>query len=531
VHQADDLAVLAAIEAEEAYCRANVRHFIEHYIWIEDKTVPEKVARFLLWPVQTATLDTFLVQRFIIALKARQLGFTWLALAYAVWRMLFTPGYTVVAISKTDDDAIELVDYRLAHILLPRLPRWLIRHRSDAPPGWSGPIWDSTKHEITIQHPGGDIVSRFRADAGPDAGRSLTADLGILDEWAANQWAPDIWQAAYPTINRPGTDPEHGQVMIISTNERGSLFEEQVIAARKEQNAFYLIFWPWTADPRRTPEWHEATKRNMPNSHRLEYPGTIDDALSAGEATALPEYDDQVGGPHVCEPFPIPRWWRRWRSNDPGHTDPFAWYWLAAGEDGVVYIYREWTREPSDPRVAYSEQARRVVALSIVGSEVRRPELDPESHQPIQEVISFTVTGMDAFNRHPETGKAIVNYYAEGGVKGCIQPVHGPGSRAAMLATWHEYLRVTEGPDGRPTSKIRIFSTCEKLRETLPKLIVDENHPEQVADLAIDHWYQAAGYGLQAWHAKRSQSPPQEKSVVAAHKEKIARARTRRRLA
>lgn len=522
----------AQAELEIRRCRASAERFISRWVWIEDKSSADKVSLFSLWPAQVETLTVFLAQRFIIALKARQLGFTWLVLAYAVWRMLFAPGYTVVAVSKTDDDAIELVDYRLAQILLPRLPRWMIRRKSDAPAWWPGPTWEATKHELIVHHPGG-AISRFRADAGADAGRSLTADLVILDEWAANQWADGIWEAAYPIINRPGDSPEQGQVIIISTNQRATLFEQQVIAARKGESGFHLIFWPWRADPRRTDEWYEATKKALPNSYRQEYPATIDDALSAGESTALPEYDDRVGGPHVCEPFPIPSWWRRWRSNDPGYTDPCAWYWFAADEDGTVYIYREYTREPSDPRIAYSDQARQVAALSVAGTEAVKAEIGPETGQPAREAIQFTVTGMDAFNRHPETGKAIVDYYAEGGIKNCIEPVHGAGARAAMLATWHEYLRVFPGSDGKPTSKLRIFATCRKLRETLPRLVVDANHPEQVAELPIDHWYQGAGYGLQAWHAQKSRAPEPEKGVIRSHKEKLAKMSkmARRRLA
>lgn len=514
----------ALVEAELRDCERSIGHFIANWVWIEDKTAAEKVSRFGLWPAQWDALQAFLACRLIIALKARQLGFTWLALAYAVWRMVFKPGYTVVAVSKTDADAIELIDYRLAQILLPRLPGWLIRRKSAIPRGWSGPTWEATKHELIIRHPNG-ALSRFRADAGADAGRSLTADLVLLDEWAANQWADQIWEAAYPTINRPGSSPEDGQVCIISTNKRATLFEEQVKAAREGANGFRLLFWPWTADPRRNSEWYEATRAAMPQSYRQEYPATIDEALSAGEKTAFPEFDVAV---HVVKPFPIPAWWRRWRANDPGYSDPFAWYWLAADEDGNVYIYREFTRLPSDSKLSYSEQAARVAALSVVGTEVpgRPPEMawDDEAHElrPVQEHINFTVTGMDAFNAHPDTGKAHIDYYADGGLKGFIKPVHGSGARAAMAATWHEYLKVFDGPDGRPTARLKIFSTCRRLIEMLPQLVVDERNPEAVAD-GNDDQYQAAGYGLQAWHAERSKPPEAERGVIASHKDKLAK--------
>ena len=251
----------------------------------------------------------------------------------------------------------------------------------------------------------------------------------------------------------------------------------------------------------------------------------LDGRWDAFDGQAFPEFRHQV---HVVKPFPIPAWWRRWRANDPGYSDPFAWYWLAADEDGNVYIYREFTRLPSDSKLSYSEQAARVAVLSVVGTEVpgRPPEMawDDEAHElrPVQEHINFTVTGMDAFNAHPDTGKAHIDYYADGGLKGFIKPVHGSGARAAMAATWHEYLKVFDGPDGRPTARLKIFSTCRRLIEMLPQLVVDERNPEAVAD-GNDDQYQAAGYGLQAWHAERSKPPEAERGVIASHKDKLAK--------
>ncbi len=251
------------------------------------------------------------------------------------------------------------------------------------------------------------------------------------------------------------------------------------------------------------------------------------------EGQAFPQFTPAPGGPHVCRPFPIPKWWRRWRANDPGYTDPGPWYWLAADQEGAVYIYREYTRQTAqDERVTYSDQAKTVADLSVMGGEVGAPEveLDPETGEskPVKERVDYTVTGMDAFNRHPETGKAITDYYRDGGVGDCIKPVHGPGARAAMYATWTEYLKVFDGPDGRPAARVRIFSTCRRLIETLPLLITDEKHPDQVAETEIDHWYQAAGYGLQAWHAERSRGPTPSDPPVLAAKKRVLQAVKRR---
>lgn len=234
---------------------------------------------------------------------------------------------------------------------------------------------------------------------------------------------------------------------------------------------------------------------------------------------------------HVVRPFEIPKWWRRWRSNDPGFTDPFAWYWFATDGQGTTYLYREYTRSPGDPKLTYSDQARQVAELSTVGEGLVVDEATG-AYRAATEKIDYTVTGMDAFTKHPETGKAILDYYREGGVDDCIQPVHGQGARKNMAATWHEYLKVYDGPDGKPTAKLKIFNTCRKLIETMPLQLADTHFPEQVQDSNLDHWYQAAGYGLQSHHAKRSEAPPPpatDSTRLIKHKASLAKQLSRSR--
>lgn len=209
---------------------------------------------------------------------------------------------------------------------------------------------------------------------------------------------------------------------------------------------------------------------------------------------------------HVVKPFPIPSWWRRWLANDPGYADHFAWYWLATDGDGNVYVYREYTNAEGE-RIPYSRQAETVV------------EFTGDEH------IDFVITGMDAFNKHPETGKSIVDYYRDGGLPwGVLEPVHGPGSRKLRTATLHEYLKWQHDENvGKTVAKLRIFENCTKLIETLPMLGADKNDVETVAKSEIDHWYDALTYGLCAHHAKMSKEPPPPKSWIQQDKERLSR--------
>lgn len=210
---------------------------------------------------------------------------------------------------------------------------------------------------------------------------------------------------------------------------------------------------------------------------------------------------------HTIEPFAVPSWWRRWRANDPGYSDPSCWHWFAADGDGQVYCYREATFSRTVP----SEQAKEVKRLSV-----RVDELDAR-RLLVPEEIDFTVTGMDAFvTKDRAIGKTDVSYYQEGGVSGLVRPIHGADSRAARAKTLHEYLRITTGKDGKLGAKLKIFRPgkiegvtygCPKLIETLPSLVADEHDPEKVRMCDTDHWYDSFSYGLSKWHADRSSAP------------------------
>ena len=84
-------------------------YFIENYCQIEDKDTPGVAVPFALWDGQREALQELAAHKLNIILKARQLGITWLVLAYAVHLLLKTPGATVIAISRTEEEAKELV--------------------------------------------------------------------------------------------------------------------------------------------------------------------------------------------------------------------------------------------------------------------------------------------------------------------------------------------------------------------------------------------------------------------------------------
>jgi len=492
------------------------KKFIREAVKIEDRDAVDTVISFKMWKGQEDALDIIHDERLTIIMKARQLGLTWLVLSYALWILVFQKGKSVVAISyREDPDAKELIR-RLKFILL-NLPSWLIRENVKAGADWDGPVWESTVLTITIKHPDGE-PSVFRSlTASPESGRSFTANLVILDEWAFQQYAGEIWESAFPVINRP----TGGKVVGLSTNKRGTLFEYIYRESMRGLMPFKTIFLPWYTDPRRDTTWYEATKKAIPGGVLQEYPATVEEAMSAGEGTAFPEFSRDI---HVCEPFPIPQWWYKWRANDPGYTDPFFWVWLTVSPDGIVYAYREYTRRKDDKKITYSKQAAIVKSLSA---------MKDDEGIFYHEDLAYTVVGRDAFTRDPESGKSIVNYYQDSGVLRCIAPPRDKRTdRIQRKMILHEYLQpYLDENDGQTKSKLQIFSNCNKLIETIPMLVVDHLDAEKVEEHKDDHAYDALGMGLQSWHAKGSRKPSQEETnPIMAHKYGKARSQRRRRI-
>ena len=517
----DEVTVLKAAAKAEAiirHAREDRAFFIQKFVRIEDKDAPDPMVLFNLWPKQKEALEAFEKHKLTIVLKARQLGLSWLALAFAVHGLVFQPGYSVVALSKREDEAKELV--RRVKLILEYLPPFIIRKKDkNLPENYRGPTWDATTTYVSVYHPESKVPAMFTSfTSSPDSARSFTASLVILDEWAFQMYAQEIWAAAYPVINRP----TGGKVIGISTAKIGSFFEEVWRGAMKGTNKFHPVFLPWYSDPRRTQQWYEDSKAALPSSHLQEYPATPDEAFSSGAATAFPEFDPEV---HVCEPFDIPEHWRRWISVDNGYDHPFAWYWYAVDEDGNVYVYREFSRSRDDPKLLYSDQATRVVELCSTAS------LDDKGELRLgQEYLDFCVAGLDAWNTHHRdiTGKTLLDYYRDGGLQiGFRRAVVDRRLRKAVV---HEYLKIIEDEDGTRRSKLKIFNTCKHLLSTLPKLPKDNYDPEKVADCSIDNQYDSLSYGLVAYHVDRSIGLTSETPQIRAHKDSVAKrgARTRR---
>lgn len=443
------------IEKTWEIIRSSPEIFIENFVKIEDVDTGEPLP-FKLWPKQKEVLDVFHNNRLTIVLKARQLGLTWLALAYALWCMITRKGFRVSALSKGEREAQELV--RRIKFILRNMPSYLI---TEGPSNSKTITWEGTTERVEIHHPGGEDSVFLSFSASPDSGRTFTSSLVIIDEWAFQQWAEEIWTAAYPTINRP----TGGKVIGLSTGKRGTFFERVWNDAKAGRNGFKPVFLSWRADPRRDEAFYEKTKRDLPNSYKQEYPEKEEDAFAVGTGAFFPEWDPEV---HVIKD---PNWYpppfcQIYGAYDAGFGSNACFKWYAVFPDGTAVCYREYYPH----QVTDTEQAKMIKQLSV------DPHGNPENFVEIRADPS-------CWNKQSGIGKSTAEIFAEHG----IYMLPADNDLKNGWRRLHDYLKPFETKDGKKMALLRFTVNCPNTIRTYPSCEQDKNNPEDISKHSEHH--------------------------------------------
>lgn len=457
------------IRNEYEYCRDNIVYYANNYCPIEDKDSEEIIIPFQGWQAQNEVLESYHANRLNLVLKARQMGITWISLYYCVHDLIFNVGHTVVALSKTEDDAKELV--RRMSVILEYQPEILKA---------GGLTWRTTATSIFITD--GKLTSTFKAfPASPSAGRSFTGNILLIDEWAFQDYAEEIWTSAYPTINRP----TGGKVIGLSTIKKGTLFER----LWTEENAFNKIFLSVFSDPRRTQEWYDSTAKDLGVKVKEEYPRTAEEALSSLGGSFFSEFGYNK---HTCEPFPIPQDWTIYNTCDYG-LDMFAHFKIAIDNNNCAYVFHE----IYESGLIISEACNKVKA-------VERNEDGSYWHKP-----RVRLAPPDLWNRSQESGKSRALLFAENG----LDLIQSNNDRSAGWMAIKELLKERIAPNGESFVRLKIFRTCKNLIRTLPQILIDERNTDDCAKEPheLTHAPDALRYFAIYW--TRPPAPAEERRV------------------
>jgi len=463
--------------------RENIFFFIENYVCIEDRDSKETAIPFKLWPKQIQALEKIVAKRLVIVLKARQLGLTWLVLTYSVWKMVTRSGYSIVALSKKEDpDAKELI--RRLTFILKHLPTWLVMDKSKAPENYSGLTYSATSLKITVNHPNLEPSSFQSMSSAPDSGRSFTANLVFLDEWAFQEWAEQIWDGAYPLINRP----TGGQVIGLSTGKRNTLFEKEWNRAVSGESNFTPIFLSWKTDVRRDTAWHEQTKLDMPNSYRNEYPLNPEDAFTVGQGAFFEEWDEDV---HVVDFFEPPKEWSIYGSYDPGFATNACFKWYAINPDGKAICFREYYPH----KTTDEDQAKEIVKMSCYNDGKKQTrtfkvnaKTDTERTVTVDVegtpfVFDRIVADTDAWVKSRDFGKSTAALFDEFGINMWQ-------ADKAVSTGWrrlHKWLQPYIDQHGDKTALLTFTKNCQNTRRCYPSAEGSRTNPEDISNSCEHH--------------------------------------------
>ncbi|MBW2673487.1 MAG: hypothetical protein JRD89_08760 [Deltaproteobacteria bacterium] len=262
-------------------CETSFVYFLLRFANIvETSTTTTKggTIKFELWPHLLDVIWALKYKRFIVILKARQIGISWLLAAYALWYALFHDGATVLLFSKGEEEAMELLGK--ARRMYNQLPDWLrLKLGKDA----------LTEMEFP------DRVSKIKAFAStPSAGISYTASVIIADEWEYHPYAVDHWNNAKPTVDAAGA--QWIGCSTVDKRKPETLMKSIYKDAKEGRNNFYPLFFPWNVRPSRSEGWLDEVMRSTPEKamegmprdlyREQNYPASEEEALRPSRTIA-----------------------------------------------------------------------------------------------------------------------------------------------------------------------------------------------------------------------------------------------------
>jgi hypothetical protein len=233
----------------EAYiqCRKDPAWFMKNYGHIRH---PQRgIITFDLWDFQEDAVDDFLKNSYNVVLKARQLGLSTLVAGYAAWMANFFKNKEIYILATKRDTAQNMVDK--VRVFLQGIPEWM-----------QAEMVTDNKQSIELAN-----GSKIKASPStPDAARSESLSLLILDEAAFIQKMDGIWIAAQPTLATGGDC-----IALSSPNGMGNWFHKTYNEAEAGMTdnvggkivGFNPIKIHWSQHPDRDDEWARIERRKI----------------------------------------------------------------------------------------------------------------------------------------------------------------------------------------------------------------------------------------------------------------------------
>ena len=265
--------------------------FCQKHVKIECK-LTKTIIPFVLYDCQRDLAGKLVLGLWLIVLKARQLGITWLVSAYVVWRMTYDRFFSAVIVNQSKTYAQDFIGKK-CKLIWENLPPFL-RHQLRAD--------TLTRLEFGDGQPDGHKAESNAVAGNSNAACSWTVVLAVYDEGAR---IADL-QPARDAIE-PALANVKGQAVIVSTSlgPSGDFYRywKKAVKAEKarkveeertgepvphQPRVLVPIFYPWDAHPDRDEAWYAAEKAahaEDPLYMPQNFPRTPDEAFMAAGCT------------------------------------------------------------------------------------------------------------------------------------------------------------------------------------------------------------------------------------------------------
>ncbi len=341
-------------------------------------------------------------------------------------------------------------------------------------PAWLGE-YNSSEHNFTLKKRwGGGIIAFRNLD---DVSKYQSAEFAVIavDELTRNK--EEIFNVLRTRLRWPKVP----DTRFIAASNPGGIGHEWVKkrwldgvhhANEKEPDQFICIPALLKDNPHIDPSYLAQIESIPDEKKRNAY---LNGNWDIFEGQYFTEWDKTK---HVVKPFEIPYSWFRFRSIDmSGRNGTTSCHWYAIDHDGTVWVYREYYASGLD-------SDRHAIKINELSK-------DEEYRYTTFDNSALAQLGL------PETTYEI---YWRHGVELTI-----PSMKNRIMG-WdivHQYLRWDEKNEPR----LKVFDTCPNMIRTLPMLIHDELHPEDVDTRGEDHAADELRYFLQTLREQKTPRP------------------------
>lgn len=190
----------------------------------------------------------------------------------------------------------------------------------------------------------------------------------------------------------------------------------------------------------------------------------------------LPGDGQRFGPGHLCDDFEVPADWPRFRGADFGLVNATCVLWGALGDDGTLYVYREYYQADGESYAWHADQVAPLEALEW--SEERQEWVWVPGKSESIEASAGDPAALEA--RDVFSARGLAMGLANNDVRGGIDRVRD---------------RMRMRGDNRP--RLKVFRSCRNLTRELPAYVWDPRRRDEVPLKKDDHAPDALRYLVQ----------------------------------